>query len=319
MFNKSLNLCMFKGVPKDIKKIKLDSGLYKLHKEGTGKSNFGMDNTSELLDAGFGLYSTTDVKKKIEHIKTEYFRISLTRNGNARFDIGLEKYQTGRNYILFGVPGQIFSLYDVSNDFLAYYMLFSEKFISGTSVFANKTWQFPFLSYSGVQCFELTEETASEIENIIFKINEEIKNKKTLCSDSIKLYIQLIIIHASRSYDSMQLSKQGSINPTQNLYTEYLKLVSRHFITNRKVNEYARMLHVSPDHLNRTIKACSDKTAYELIEEMLLMEAKVYLLHTQLTISEIAYKLAFTDPSHFNRFFKKRNNQTPSEFRRDLS
>ncbi len=306
---------MYKSVPTDIKKIKLDTDLYKLHKDGTGKSNFGMDNTSELLDHGFGLYSTSDVKKNIKHIKTEYFRISLTRQGSAGFDIGLEKYQPYRNCILFGIPGQIFSLHDVSNDFLAYYMLFTEKFISGTSAFANKTWQFPFLNYSGVQCFELTDEIASEIETIIFKINEELKKKKTQCSDTIKLYIQLILIHASRNYDSVQLSRQGTANTAQHLFSNYLKLVGQHFLTVRKVAEYADMLHVSPDHLNRAIKACSDKTAHDLIDEMVLMEAKVYLLHSPMSISEIAYKLDFADPSHFNRFFKKLCNQTPLEFR----
>ncbi len=306
---------MFKSLPSDIKKIKLDTGLYKLHKDGTGKSNFGMDNTSSLLDNGFGLYSTSDLKKNIKHIKTEYFRISLTRKGSASFDIGLEKYRPYRNCILFGIPGQIFSLHEVSEDFLAYYMLFTEKFISDTSLFVNKTWQLPFLSYSGVQCFELSDETASEIESIIFKMNEEIKAGKTQCSEVIKLYIQLILIQASRSYDSNQLQQQGTINSAQHIFSNYLKLVSQHFLTVRKVADYAALLHISPDHLTRAIKACSDKTARDLIDEMLLMESKVYLLHTPMSIAEISYKLEFADPSHFNKFFKKLSGKTPLEFR----
>ena len=132
---------MYKSVPSDIKKIKLNSDLYKLHKKGAGKSDFGMDNTSDLLDSGFGLYSTIDLNKNIGPVKTEYFRISLTRKGTASFDIGLEKYQPQRNYILFGIPGQIFSLHDISNDFLAYYMLFSEQFISDTFLKLNKKQQ----------------------------------------------------------------------------------------------------------------------------------------------------------------------------------
>ncbi len=306
---------MYKNIPADIKKIKLDADLYTLHKDRTGKSKFGMDNTSELLDKGFGLYSTDDLRKKIDHIKTSYFRISLTRKGNAIFDIGLEKYQPYRNYILFGIPDQIFSLHDVSDDFHAYYMLFTEKFISGTSLFGNRTWQLPFLNYSGVQCFELTEETASEIENIIFKMDNEIRSNKPQCSEMVKLYIQLILIHASRNYDAAQLSQQGTLGAAKNLFSNYLKLVSQHFLTVRKVADYADMLHVSPDHLNRAIKTCSDKTAHDLIDEMLLMEAKVYLLHSAMTIAEIAYTLAFADPSHFNRFFKKICHQTPLEFR----
>ncbi len=306
---------MYKSFKEDIKKIHLDSNLYTLHKEGTGSSDFGMDSTSELLDKGFGLYSTKDLKKEIKHIKTEYFRISLTRQGSARFTIGLENYRPVRNHVLFGIPGQIFSLSDVSSDFLAYYMLFTEKFISDTSLFANKTWQFPFLNYSGTQCFELTEDTALEIEGLIFKIDEEIKTKKALSSFTIKLLIQLIIIYASRDYDVVQLLQIGNKRTAQNLYTQYLKLVSLHFLTIRKVSTYAEMLSVSSDHLNRAIKLCSDKTAHELIDEMLLIEAKVYLLHTNLSVSEIAYKLDFSDPSHFNRFFKKQSNQTPLEFR----
>ena len=306
---------MYKSLPSDIRKIDLDTDLYKLHKDKSVASQFGMDNTSSLLDNGFGLYSTRNVKPTIAPIKTAYFRISLTRSGYAQFDIGLEKYQPHRNYILFGIPGQIFSLHDVSHDFLAYYMLFTENFISNTPLFTNKAWQFPFLTHSGLQCFELSDETASEIEAIIFRINNEIQANKTLCSDAVRLYIQLILIHASRHYDVAQLSQKGATSPAQQLFSAYLKLVGQHFLTVRKVATYANMLHVSPDHLNRAIKACSALTAHDFIDEMLLMEAKVCLRHSTLTIAEVAYKLSFADPSHFNRFFKKLCHQTPLEFR----
>lgn len=141
---------MYKSVTTDLKKINLDADLYKLHKSGKGDSDFGMDNTSELLDEGFGLYSTIDLKKNIGPIKTQYFRISLTRKGSATFDIGLEKYKTTRNSILFGIPGQIFSLNQFSNDFLAYYMLFTEKFINDIILKQYSKQHFPFLSYSGL-------------------------------------------------------------------------------------------------------------------------------------------------------------------------
>ena len=97
--------------------------------------------------------------------------------------------------------------------------------------------------------------------------------------------------------------------------TSFLKLVSQHFLNIRKVSDYAAMLHVSPDHLNKVIKSNADKTASELIDEMLVTEAKAYLLYSKMSVSEIAYKLEFADPSHFNKFFKKPNNCTPLEFR----
>lgn len=306
---------MYKSVPSDLKKINLNADLYKLHKSGKGTSDFGMDNTSELLDDGFGLYSTIDLKKNIGPVKTQYFRISLTRKGQATFDIGLEKYNTKRNSILFGIPGQIFSLHDVSNDFLAYYMLFTEKFINDVVLKQNRKQHFPFLSYAGLQCFQLHDSTADEIESIIFKINNEVKGRKADCREMISLYIHQILLLANRNYGTVLLSNQNTPNAHQTLYNDFLKAVSQHYLTVRKVSAYSDMLHVSPDHLNRAIKSCSHKTAHEHIDEMLLMEAKAYLLHTPLTISEIAYKLEFSDPSHFNRFFKKYCALTPLEFR----
>lgn len=306
---------MYKSVPSDLKKINLDANLYKLHKSGKGTSDFGMDNTSELLDEGFGLYSTIDLKKNIGPIKTQYFRISLTRKGSATFDIGLEKYSATRNSILFGIPGQIFSLHEFSNDFLAYYMLFTEKYLNDFILKHNSKQHFPFLSYSGLQCFELDNKTADEIEDIIFKMNNEVKERKPDSSEMIRLYIQQIILLANRNYGTVLLLYQSTPNSHQTLYNDFLKLVSQYYLTIRKVADYADMLHVSPDHLNRAIKSCSDKTAHEHIDEMLLMEAKAYLLYTSLTVAEIAYKLEFSDPAHFNRFFKKHCELTPADFR----
>lgn len=274
-----------------------------------------MDNTADLLDEGFGLYSTMNLKKNIGPVKTQYFRISLTRQGSATFNIGLEEYSTRRNSILFGIPGQVFSLKQFSKDFLAYYMLFTETFIADVLFQQNRKQHYPFLSYSGLQSFPLDNHTADETERIIFKINDEVKERRAGCSEMVKLYIQQIILLANRSYGNLWLTNRQSTNPQQALYHQFLKLVSQHFLTIRKVSAYAQILHVSSDHLNRTIKSCADKTAHELIDEMLVMEAKAWLLHTTLTIAEIAYKLEFSDPSHFNRFFKKYCKQTPAEYR----
>jgi AraC-like DNA-binding protein len=161
----------------------------------------------------------------------------------------------------------------------------------------------------------LSEEEGKEIESIILKINDEIKAKKANISQAIQLYIQLILITASRSYAQSVLSHKDQIDSGSSLFTRFLKSVSEHFLSVKKVADYAAMLHVSADHLNRTIKAHSDKTAHELIDEMIIREAKAYLLHSQLSVAEIAYKLEFADPSHFNKFFKKLSGCTPLQFR----
>lgn len=298
-----------------LQKYTLDSALYKLHKKGVEYSGFGMDNTHDLLEGGFGLYSTANTLRSIGPIKTEYYRIALIRAGSATFTIGLETFQPVRDTIVVGFPGQIFSLQHPTDDFFALYMLFSDNFIGETLLQKNYRNQFPFLSYSGVQCFPINEEEAADIEMIIISMNKEIKARKAHTAQVIRLYIQLIFIIASRNYSRIIIEAKGAEDKISVLYTRFVKLVSEHFLSVKKVAEYARMLHISSDHLNRTIKAHSGRTAHELIDEMLLREAKAYLLHSQLSIAEIAYTLDFSDPSHFNKFFRKLTGCTPVQFR----
>jgi AraC-like DNA-binding protein len=57
-------------------------------------------------------------------------------------------------------------------------------------------------------------------------------------------------------------------------------------------------------------------SAGELIRDRILLEAKRLLINLDLTISEIAYQLNFSDNSYFTKFFKKYTGQKPDEFRK---
>lgn len=296
----------------EIQTYQLDNSLYYLHKRGVEQSSFGMDNSLELIEGGFGLYSSADLKKRIGPIKTQYYRIALFCKGSARIDLGLETYQPQENSVLFGFPGQVFSLSKPSEDVQIYYMLFKESFMADTPLLKEL---YPFFSYLGMQSFSLSGEEAHEVQQLIFKINEEVKLRKKDTKRMIQLYIQQIVIIANRAYQRLFPTPEHPNGGGNSLFKRFVKLVGHHFMTLRKVSDYARLLNVSTDHLNRIIKAQSEKTAGELIDEMIFTEAKAYLLHTELSNAEIAYQLAFSDPSHFNKFFKKLANCTPLEFR----
>ncbi len=125
----------------------------------------------------------------------------------------------------------------------------------------------------------------------------------------------MLLLIANRNYPRSTSTKPETNESGQHLFTQFVKLVSEHFLKLHKVSDYATMLHVSPDYLNRIIKAQSGKKAHELIDDMILIEAKAHLLHSRLSVAEIAYKLEFSDPSHFNKFFRKLAGCTPLEYR----
>jgi AraC family transcriptional regulator, transcriptional activator of pobA len=93
------------------------------------------------------------------------------------------------------------------------------------------------------------------------------------------------------------------------------KLVEEHFHKERRLAFYAERLAMTVDRLNDHVRRITGVTAGHLIRQRMLTEAKRQLVFTTQTIHEIAYDLAFSDPSHFARFFRKQTGTTPHEFR----
>nr|WP_247656586.1 helix-turn-helix domain-containing protein [Maribacter sp. MMG018] len=74
-------------------------------------------------------------------------------------------------------------------------------------------------------------------------------------------------------------------------------------------------MNISPNHLNKSIKISTLKSASEILDEIKLIEIKYLLYQSTLSISEISYEMGYLDPSYFARFFKKRENVSPTKFR----
>ena len=67
--------------------------------------------------------------------------------------------------------------------------------------------------------------------------------------------------------------------------------------------------------MSETVKMITGRTSTDLINDRMMMEIKRMLVHTELTVSEIAYRLNFADQSYFSKYFKKLSQQSPLEFK----
>jgi len=92
-------------------------------------------------------------------------------------------------------------------------------------------------------------------------------------------------------------------------------LIDENFRAQRQLGFYADKLAMTIDRLNERVKQATGVTAGHLIRQRLLIEAKRQLVFTAQPIHDISRELAFADPSHFARFFRKQTGITPHEFR----
>src|SRR6266850_6688476 len=106
-----------------------------------------------------------------------------------------------------------------------------------------------------------------------------------------------------------------ALEPTGATVDALRKLVEEHFQKERQLAFYADKLAMTVDRLNDHVRRATGVTAGHLIRQRVLTEAKRQLVFTNEPIHEIAYALAFSDPSHFARFFRKQTGTTPHDFR----
>jgi AraC-like DNA-binding protein len=62
-----------------------------------------------------------------------------------------------------------------------------------------------------------------------------------------------------------------------------------------------------------------NKTPLQIIQERIILESQRLLLHSELNVTQIGYRLGFEDPSYFVKFFKKHANMSPSGFRKSIT
>ena len=74
-------------------------------------------------------------------------------------------------------------------------------------------------------------------------------------------------------------------------------------------------LGMSKANFFRKLKALSNMTPGELIKSIRLQHAASLLQNSDFTVSEIFYKIGFSNQSHFYREFKKKYNCSPAEYR----
>jgi AraC family transcriptional activator of pobA len=99
------------------------------------------------------------------------------------------------------------------------------------------------------------------------------------------------------------------------LFSRFRVEVERHYQQQWPVGQYAQLLRITPSRLNRLCLKLAGKTAFDITQDRLMLEACRKLTYVPASIASIAYELGFQDPAYFSRLFKKLVKVTPKAFR----
>lgn len=242
--------------------------------------------------------------------------ILFCREGTADIIIGQIQGHLKRNTLVLLLPGTLLLLANRSENFRVAYCFFSHDLFAEAAFrlepnFFHTLREHPIAKPSqqiveGASIwFEMTSYTYYDRENV-FR-NTIIKNR-----------LQNLLLEI---YDKMQrfaLPDQESTDPTTRqaeLFHRFVSLVHEHCTQEREVAFYADKLCISTRYLSTIVQNIVRSSAKKFIDRSVLLEIKMMLQSTDLSVQEIAYRLKFPDQSYLGRFFKKHTGESPTEYR----
>ena len=83
-----------------------------------------------------------------------------------------------------------------------------------------------------------------------------------------------------------------------------------------RIQDLADALEMPIHQLSRTFQQDTKIGLKDYMASQLAQRARYLLLHTDMPIYEIAESLGFSDPYYFSRFFKKYEELSPREYRK---
>lgn len=245
----------------------------------------------------------------------DFFEVLYLKKGSGFHVIDGNNYEIKPPCVFFMSRGQAHKL-ELSQDIEGYLFIFTADFYLLNRADQNRLIEFPFFYTIHQDNPPLQLENESDIrflEDLFRKGIAEISQTEGYSIEMLRSILDLILTTCAARYKAPEnLMNKGK---GQILVKRFFHFLEENHHKNLSLNEYARMIGVTANHLTQTIKQLTGKTSSEIIKDKQLLEIKRLLVHTSLSVSEIAAQLNFDDQSYFTKFFKRETGYTPIQFR----
>ncbi len=274
-----------------------------------------------MLKPGIDRFFIVRVEDMIRQIKlpvppnrAETHTLIFLTEGNAIMRIGSERYQIFKGECLVVPAGQIFSFdnVDLNHGFLCN---FHSDFLIGAFVSPEKLSTFSFLHVWGNPLIRMKAAQVVFAEHILSRLFLEYGEHGLKNTELIQSWLLALICELKFSH---QPEFEAPVSRSNAISNQFQEMLLKEIRARQRVADYANALNVSPNHLNKIVKHATGKSPSRWIDETLVLEARVLLYQTNLSIQQVAAEIGIFDASYFSRMFKKYEGVTPKVFRQRI-
>jgi len=241
-----------------------------------------------------------------------FYEIMFIEKGRGGFSLDEHRTTLGPGTVVFTSPGQV-RRWDVRQAVSGYTLFFEKDFLN--LFFTDELFLYRFQyfhQYSRPTGMKMPAKEFRHILELVRGIEEEFKQLQNDSGHLLRAMVYQLLVLLNRHYaETYRVQSDTHIHPD---FFRFRALLEQHFMTCHRVAPYTQMLRISGTHLNKICRQYSGLSAQQAIHHRLISEIKKQLRCNR-SIKEIAYDFEFSDPSNFNRWFKKLTGATAQQYR----
>jgi len=249
---------------------------------------------------------------------SDFYQISLKMQSPCKMQYGQTTYDFDEGVISCFAPKQVSF---IDEDFVfaksGWILTIHPDFLLSYPL-GKKIKDFGFFDYAVNEALIMSDDEQKSVETIFEQIDREYRLPiDNFSQDLIIAILEVLLSYCNRYYNRQFITRKVVSN---DLLSRFERILKTHIDNEIKAelptaSALAAELNMSSKYLSDCLRQLTGQTTKQLIHEKLVEQAKMLLSTTELSVSEIAYRLGFEYSQSFSKLFKNKTNQTPVEFR----
>lgn len=244
----------------------------------------------------------------------DFIKIIFLRAG-SHIQVDFKEYHLEQDALFFVQGGQWYQVDEtVSNGALLFYnrdfycVEIHDKEVACDGILFHNIYEIPVVYLDDAQ--------SAIMQGIFTEINGEMQQEESSMEEMLRILLKQLIIRSTRLWKQAHQVVDEENRQEVEFARRFSQLVEAHYATRHSVADYAELLNMTPKALQKRVSKYSKSTPNDIIKDRIILEAKRLLVHTDLSVKEVGYKLGYDDPAYFIRLFTNHTQESPQHFRK---
>lgn len=245
-----------------------------------------------------------------------YGAIMICRKGRAVLNVNYKDWDLFEGAVITVFPNDVVELKEVPSLFEVEILKYNASLLREASLQLEQT------VYSSLREDRCRQDTpvVTNIINAMFALLKVYFNQSECTCISQLVLCQLkaffIGFHEYLQRNPQYRPDEVKSYRVRELFNHFMMLMERDYKLSRDVNYYASLMNITSKYLTNIVRQVTGHTPKVIIDQYVILQAKMQLKRTSQSIKEIAWEYHFADVSFFCRYFKKHTGLTPQEIRK---